>query len=348
MSNVYEFPPQDQRYDEASAWIAKLDKGPSDADQQELREWMSDQDNRTVLLEMAKLWDQMSVLSRLSDLLPEPATYPSRSLRFALAAAASILVTVLAALWLAPSLDLANAPDARPVASATQLNADYETAIGEQSTVNLEDGTQVVLNTNTRIGVNYTDQYRLLTLTRGEIHVQVAPDKARPLRVIVAGRIVQAVGTAFSLEITNDDQIELIVTEGKVVVGVPLNAYSGTAEVAPAPLSSSPVIVTAGERVDLGSPNEEIVEVSTEEIEAKLSWREGTLIFRGESLQDAMAEIGRYTTIDFVILDETLKEIRIAGLFRAGDVDGLLVALRENFDITYQRTADGKILLTSL
>ena len=348
MSNVYEFPRQDQRYDEASAWIAKLDKGPSDADQQELREWMSDQDNRTVLLEMAKLWDQMTVLSRLSDLFPEPATHPSRSLRFALAAAASVLVTVLAALWFASSLDLANAPDARPVASATQLNANYETAIGEQSTVNLADGTQIVLNTNTLIGVNYTDQYRLLTLTRGEIHVQVAPDKARPLSVLVAGRTVQAVGTAFSLEITDDDQIELIVTEGKVQVGVYQSAHSGTTEVAPAPLSSSPVIVTAGERVDLGSPNEEIVEVSTEEIEVKLSWREGTLIFQGESLQDAMAEIGRYTTIEFVILDETLKEIRIAGLFKAGDVEGLLVALRQNFDIAYQRTTDDKILLTSL
>jgi transmembrane sensor len=348
MSNVYKFPRQDQRYDEASEWIAKLDRDLSGAEQQDLREWMSDKYNRAVLLEMAKLWDQMTVLSRLSDLVPEPATQPRRSPGFALAAAASVLVTVLATIWLASSLDLVNVPDAGPVVSAKQMDADYETAIGEQSTVSLADGTQVVLNTNTRIGVKYTDQYRLVTLTRGEIHVQVAPDKARPLRVIVGDRIVQAVGTAFSLEITNDDQIELIVTEGKVLVALHQGANSDTAEVAPAPLSSSPVTVAAGERVDIGSPNGGVVQVSTEEIEVKLSWRKGTLIFRGESLQDAMAEIGRYTTVEFVILDEKLKETRIAGLFRAGDIEGLLVALRENFDITNQRTADGKILLTSL
>lgn len=61
-----------------------------------------------------------------------------------------------------------------------------------------------------------------------------------------------------------------------------------------------------------------------------------------------MTEIGRYTTIEFAILNENLKGVRIAGRFRAGDVEGLLATLRENFDIIHQRTADGKILLTSL
>ena len=71
-------------------------------------------------------------------------------------------------------------------------------------------------------------------------------------------------------------------------------------------------------------------------------------MFRGESLEYAVAEIGRYTTVEFVIMDEELKEVKIAGLFRAGDVDGLLATLRENFDVTYDRTGDGKILLSSL
>jgi transmembrane sensor len=124
--------------------------------------------------------------------------------------------------------------------------------------------------------------------------------------------------------------------------------HGGTAEVTPAVLGSSSVTVAAGEQLILGSSQEEITEVSLEEIEVKLSWRQGNLIFRGESLEDAVAEIGRYTTVEFVILDDDLKRVRIAGLFRAGDVDGLLATLRENFDISYQWTDDGKILLSSL
>ena len=344
MNNIYEFPRHDQRYDEASVWIAKLDNDLSAAEQDALQEWMAaDQENKTVLLEMAALWDKMGDLSRLSDLFPEAAARPGRSWRFALAAAASVLISVLAGVWAVTTLNSDIAPAVHQATSASKTI--YETGIGEQSTVHLADGTQLVLNTNSLVEVNYTDRYRLLMLERGEIHVQVAHDKARPLSVIAGDTIVKAVGTAFSLEIASDQRIELVVTEGKVLVGV---HQSAPGDVPSDVQVSSPVTVAAGEQLILGTPEEEITEVSPEEIEVKLSWRQGNLIFRGESLEDAVAEIGRYTTVEFVILDDDIKKVRIAGLFKAGDVDGLLATLRENFNISYERTGEGKILLTSL
>jgi transmembrane sensor len=349
MSNIHEFPRYDQRYDEASEWIAKLDKDLSAADQEAFQEWMAaDRENQAVLLEMASLWDEMGVLSLLSDLFPEAAARPGRSHWFAVATAASVLIAVFAGVWAVIAFNPGNAPDARQAVIETASDTVYETAIGEQSTVHLTDGTQLVLNTNSLVNVNYTDQYRLLRLERGEIHVQVAHDKARPLSVIVGDTIVKAVGTAFSLEIASNQQIELVVTEGKVLVGVHQSTLGGTANNSPDISASTSVTVVAGEQLILGIPEEEITEVSPEEIEVKLSWREGNLIFRGESLEDAVAEIGRYTTVEFVILDDDLRKVRIAGLFKAGDVDGLLATLRENFNISYQRTGDGKIMLTSL
>jgi transmembrane sensor len=349
VNNIYQFPRHDQRFDEASVWIAKLDNDLSAADRDALQEWMAaDQENQTVLLEMANLWDEMGVLSRLSDLFPETAARPERSPRFALATAASVLITMLAGVWAVIALNPGAAPDVRQTVLVSASDTIYETAIAEQSTVHLSDGTQLVLNTNSQVKVNYTDQYRLLMLERGEIHVQVAHDKVRPLSVIAGDKIVKAVGTAFSLEIGSDQKIELVVTDGKVLVGVHQSALGGTADVSPDVLASSAVTVAAGEQLILGTPEEEITEVSPEEIEVKLSWRQGNLIFRGESLEDAVAEIGRYTTVEFVILDDDIKKVRIAGLFKAGDVDGLLATLRENFNISYQRTGEGKILLTSL
>ncbi len=346
MNNIYEFPRQDERYDEASQWIAKLDKTLSAADHKALQEWLAaDQENQAVLLEMAKLWDKMAVMSRLSDLIPGPASHSARLPRFALAAAASVVIAVLAGVWALSALNAGDAPELRYATVATLSDIAYETAIGEQSTVTLPDGGQVVLNTNSRIEVNYTDQYRLLRLERGEIHVEVTHDKTRPFRIVAGDKIVQAVGTAFSLEITNDQQIELVVTEGKVLVGVHQGPPGGAMH---AVVPAESVMVVAGEELILGSPAEDIIQVSPEEIEVKLSWRKGNLIFRGESLEEAVTEIGRYTTIEFVILNENLKRVRIAGRFRAGDVEGLLATLRENFDIVHQRTADGKILLTSL
>ena len=54
-----------------------------------------------------------------------------------------------------------------------------------------------------------------------------------------------------------------------------------------------------------------------------------------------------YTSVEFVFLDEEAKRIRVAGLFRAGDVKELLIALRENFNITYERVGNYRILLSS-
>lgn len=348
MTKIYSFPRQDQRYDDASVWIAKLDKGLSPADREMLGEWLAaDTRNRDVLLQMAELWDNMSALSRLSDLFPIPATSASRPRQVRWAAAAAVVIAVLAAGWAAIMLDLETKPAESRASGDLESEIVFATAKGEQSTVHLPDGSNVVLNTDSLIKVDYTQAYRLLRLERGELHVEVARDTARPFFVIAGDKIVRAVGTAFSLEITSDQRIELIVTEGKVVVGVNLNPDAVLANVAPNGLHSS-VTVTAGEQMILDVDDEETKSVSPEEIDIKLSWRQGNLVFRGESLEDAVAEIGRYTTVEFVIVDEDLKKVRIAGMFKAGDVDGLLATLRENFNVTYERTGDGKILLTAL
>ena len=52
------------------------------------------------------------------------------------------------------------------------------------------------------------------------MHIAVAHDPSRPLSVIVGNKVVQAVGTEFNVEITTDNSIELIVTDGVVMVGV--------------------------------------------------------------------------------------------------------------------------------
>ena len=49
----------------------------------------------------------------------------------------------------------------------------------------------------------------------------------------------------------------------------------------------------------------------------------------------------------FEVADESIKQERIAGLFKAGDVDGLLAALEQNFNIHNQRMGNNKIRLSA-
>jgi len=340
MSNVYELSTQEKRFDQASQWIARLDRKLSSSEERELQAWMAESpQNETVLLEMAQLWDKIDTLGRLSTLFPKPERVVAPKARwFAVASFASLLLMAVT-LWLLWPLS-ANIPPGAPAEFV------YQTDVGERSAITLGDGSIIQLNTNSRIRVNYTEQHRLLILERGEVNVKVAKDKNRPLSVVAGTQIVQAVGTEFNIEITSDQKIELVVLEGKVKVGVRESVASNfEAEANLLPHGNKTLI--AGETMMLGDSKEEIKEVSSEDIEVSLSWRSGNLVFRGEPLEEAVREVERYTSVEFVFLDENLKKIRVAGLFRAGDVEGLLATLRENFDIAYQFVDDQKVVLSS-
>jgi transmembrane sensor len=107
------------------------------------------------------------------------------------------------------------------------------------------------------------------------------------------------------------------------------------------------VTVSAGERVLLSDSEVETETMQPEEVEVRLSWRGGNLIFRGEPLSEALSEVERYTPVEFIIVDENLKKTRIAGVFKAGDVDGLLATLQQNFNIVYRRVGDEKVILAT-
>ena len=237
-----------------------------------------------------------------------------------------------------------NRPEAEVAATSDGL---YETAIGEKSTVTMPDGTLIVLNTNSLLHVEYTPSQRLLTLERGEVNVRVASDESRPLSVVAGDQVFEAVGTEFNVEIIDSQKIELVVTEGRVRVGVRQRSSDSGGTAAPEAPVPSPRTVSAGEELILGTIEEEIKPVSLEEIEVKLSWRSGNLTFRGESLEEVLEEVGRYTAVEFVFVDDDLRRRTVAGLFKAGDVDGLLATLRENFDIVHERVDDRTVLLDS-
>jgi transmembrane sensor len=328
MSNVHELPERVDPLEEASQWLARIDRGLDAQGHELLRQWLAAHPaNATTLMEAARVWDKMDVLSRLADLFPLPEQPRRRSPRMAWAAAVAVLFVLSVALW----AFIGSVPTS-PLASG-QL---YQTAVGVRSTVTLPDGSRLTLNTNSAVSVTYTDRSRMLVLERGELFVQVAPEKARPLTVRVGDRFVQARGTAFNVKITDQQRIELIVTEGKVIVGV-----TNPKVAVPEPSQT----VSAGEQLLLDKENLAPVALEPSEVEVRLSWRGGNLVFRGEPLADALAEIERYTPVEFVIQDEDLKKIRVVGMFKAGDVEGLLKTLRQNFNIGHERLGDKEVLL---
>jgi transmembrane sensor len=106
--------------------------------------------------------------------------------------------------------------------------------------------------------------------------------------------------------------------------------------------------LSAGEQLTIAQELQEIerARLQPDEVEVKLAWRVGMLVFQGDSLETVLQEVSRYTTVKLEA-EESIRNIQIEGLFRAGDIDGLLVAMEKNFNLDSQRIGKDQILFTA-
>lgn len=336
MSNVISMQNDQERRQQAAEWIAKMDRDLSSSELEQLRAWIrADQRNERELEECARLWDMLGALHSLADLMP----HEKKKSSWRPAALAASFVLALMAGWAVLVKDASVQPAHEPQVVEVVDQATYTTPVGDQSTIHLNDGSVVQLNTDTQLQVRMTAEHRLLALEQGEIHIDVAHDPQRPLRVLVGDKVFEALGTSFNVRIDESGEVELIVTEGLVKVVLPAESFTVSE------LDSGNTEIAQGERIVLDEAPE-VEAIADGDIEVKLAWREGMLVFRGSSLDEAVREVGRYTHLEFVIQSEDLKAMRVAGVFKAGDVEGFLASLRANFDVVDRRIDEETIALS--
>jgi transmembrane sensor len=339
--------------EQAALWLARLDKGLGSEERAELRAWLAeDPSHRNAFLELASLWDELDVLAELSELFPleQPVRAVPHRGRWLLAGSAAVLVVAaLVGYELRFTIE-------EQVADQGNRVETFETTVGGHATQQLSDGSVITLNTDTEIGVAFVEQSRDVYLRRGEAHFDVA-HAAQPFRVHVGNQTLEAVGTAFNVHLRPDGDVELTVTEGSVRVtkGTQADLPAGARpelRSAQAPLAPAfDATVVEGELAILdesaasGGAQPQIMRLEPADMDARIAWQRGMLIFRGEPLPQMLDEIARYTTAEFVLAGDELNDVRVGGYFRAGDVDGLLLALRENFQIESERLADNRIVL---
>jgi len=352
MSNVHQLnidnTSEDQVLDQASDWIAKLDKGLNKQQVILFQQWLHlCPKNMATMLEVAQMWDKMDDVTRLADMFPRPKSKQNKRPVWLGAIAASIFI-VFSFSFFAPFQNI----DGFSIEQSNDVAANsfsYQTEIGETSTIQLPDNSQLLLNTNSSVKVTYTAKARVIELQRGEIHIDVAHDTARPLSVLAGGQVIQAVGTAFNVQL-DVDRVELIVTQGKVLVQEkPIEEFQLLIDTNNTKLSLNERSVSKDEKIELILGKHAVqntVKVDTRDIATKLSWRKGKLIFTGESLEEVLVEISRYTKVQFELeQNNNLKDVKVAGVFKTGDVTGLLKVLSRNFNINHEEVTKDRIKL---
>jgi transmembrane sensor len=184
----------------------------------------------------------------------------------------------------------------------------FKTGIGEQRTIELSDHSRVALDSRTEIRTTLTADARTVEITQGQAQFFVAHELTRPFRVIAGGHTIVALGTVFTVEY--DAQfVRVDMMEGRVAVG-----------------GSDAIELSAGEEARF-SPDGRATVTPKADIEAATAWRGGKVIFRAERLGEAVQRLNRYSHVQLQIDDAALSDLRVSGVFEAGDNRGFADAM---------------------
>lgn len=189
----------------------------------------------------------------------------------------------------------------------------HETAVGERRTVALPDGSRVTLNTATRLAGRFVGDRREVLLEAGEALFEVAHRDGAPFDVLSQDGRIRVTGTRFNVYRQADfTQVDLL--EGGVIAG----PVTGGAEVS--------VQLRPGQAVRL-SPSGRPGPIYVARVARIDDWNHGRISFDGASLDEAAAEMNRYSTTPLRILTPSLNQLRIDGVFEAGDTEAFARAV---------------------
>jgi transmembrane sensor len=217
----------------------------------------------------------------------------------------------------------------------------YATAIGEQRSLELTDGSIVELNSRSKIVVRYSRQGRNVELLQGQALFRVVKDASRPFIVKVGATLVRAVGTEFDVYEKRGSTIVTVV-EGRVAIltdhsialptpGVPSAAIDAPHRsnvqfptVAPGKIGN--ILVASGERLTV-SP-QEIQKDEHPNIANATAWTQRQLVFESASLSDVADEFNRYNDKQLIVEDASLDTFHVSGVFSSTDPASLIRFLR--------------------
>lgn len=293
---------------QAGEWLARLhadDRSPDD--EVAFRQWLDgDPSHRTVFERASAVWDAVGGLRDQSPVAESDT--PRLSRRMVLAGGGALAVAGVSTFgW-------------REAYAGV-----YRTGIGEQRRLTLDDGSRVMLDTDTRIRFRAGSDARTLSLSAGRVDLDIASDPRPFLIELGARRIAAQTGR---LDMRRDGD------------AMALTAIRGNARIDAA---GAPVSLSTGHRIAMGAGRPD--RIDRPEIDDLIAWQSGRLAFRDETLTDAVAELNRYTTRPLVIADPRAAQMRVSGVYRVGDPEAFARSLALLLPVRV--TADGEAIRIS-
>jgi transmembrane sensor len=313
----------DVSLEETLAWQAWLYDNPANAEAfariEEVSQTLRDVPAPAALSAARIAADRYDASVPIRDWKPRASRWPWAALGVA---ASFAVVAVVLAFWKTPA----------------EINA-FETAVGENRSVTLTDGSIISLGGDTRIEVALSENIRAIELNRGEALFKVAKDSARPFKVRAGDATIIAVGTEFNVE-RDSDRAVVSVTEGRVVVK-PITGLLPVALLQEFKPKLRSVRVSAGQQTTAGSAG---IEEPTKMEDPATGWQIGHLAFRLQPLRYVLEDVNRYARKPIVLETESMGTLIITGTVERENIGGWVKSLEHAFDLQATEEADQIIL----
>ena len=318
--------------DMAMDWLIRIEAQPENANQKaEFERWLAeDHMHASAFSRIATMWD-LPELKEATEILaakhpvgtedpkvivfkPRPAKSSKTWMRAVAAIAATVVVAV--GVYQYPSLML-------------QWNADYVTQAGMVRQLTLPDGSQLTLNTNSAVALDFTEGRRNVKLLQGEAYFDVVKDAEHPFVVAAQFSQTEVKGTAFTVR-SEDDQDVVVLQRGVVEVS----------------LESSPAVsVELRPGQEVFAERNALSHVQPADVETSLAWLSGRMSFNAEPLEKVVAQVQRYYPHTILIARDSLKSNLVSGNYRLDNPEGILRSLAAATESTVYRIPGGILIL---
>lgn len=308
--------------DQATRWLVALDAGSADKD--DFEAWRdANPRHAAVFAQVAATWRRTAdprlpaLLEQMpeeqtpetaEDVAPRTSSLPTR--RAVMGGVAGLLAVAGAGAFL-----------------VAPRRASAQTAVGERRVVRLQDGSQAMLNTDTRISWRFDEGGRNLWIERGETALLVK-DAGQPFRLFSDPVDARLSAGKFSLRLDATDA-QLLVLAGQAAA-----TYGG----------AMARTLGVGRLLTLRNGTGSIATLSTEDMASAIAWEQGDITFRGMALAQAVAEFNRYLPVKIVLTDAQLGRLQLGGTFHTASPDAFLAALQDGFGIANRREGDAILL----
>lgn len=201
---------------------------------------------------------------------------------------------------------------------------------GHRGGVTLSDGTKVYINSDSKIIIPnvFKSDVREVYL-EGEAYFDVAKNPNKPFLIKTNGAVIEVLGTSFAVRnYPNDGIIQTVVEEGTVSFRTDKKKDNNS------------VILTAGNIGRLNLSNNQIKTEHVEDIGFYLSWKDGYLKFKDESMKEVAKQLERKYDIEVVFDSKEIAEMNLTAELRSRSLARVLETISMSLKIDYTLVKD--------